>query len=118
MSEIFTNSGIVKLKAGSEPTALTSEQYTKLIELAQSQIMAETKIDFATSYASLDADTKVILEDACSSWAAIAAAANRQQDFFSRGAAIHNANINAFTYRESIKLLKDKKVTDFLGAGS
>lgn len=115
MTETLCNSGAVKLKAGYAVSIyLTSDHYTQLINQAEAAIGAATKINWVDLYATLDDDTKKILEDAASSHAAMGAI-NYDMLGYSRLSEVQTAqNINYTRYFDAIQLLKDKKTSDFI----
>lgn len=117
MTETLCTSGSVKLKAGKYFSSdLTAADFTTLINQAESAISSESRINFVDIYSSLDNDTKKILEDAASSHAAISVIGYDPLGFQSLAAAQFTTNVNYTRFKEAMNLLKDKKVTDFLGA--
>lgn len=109
MTETFCDSGHVKLKVGANGTALTSAQYTTLINEAEAYICNTLKFNYLTTYSTLTAGLKVILEDAASSHAAIAAI-NHRIDDFRLSVAQTMLNINYTRLTDAMNILK---TTDF-----
>lgn len=117
MAETFTNSGIVKLRAGTNHTALTADQYTELIEQAQADILAEIKDeskDWIADYGDLDSDKKKLFDLAASSHAAIGAIMNDPLALGGLAVATTAINTNLSLYQRAITKLKEKVVTDWL----
>ncbi len=115
MTETFTNSGIVKLKAGANvSTAITATQYTELINEAESYINTVTRVNYTDTYSTLNADVKKILDDAASSHAAVGAIQYDMSGYTSRAEAITILNSNYTRFQQAIAVLKDKQATDFI----
>jgi hypothetical protein len=108
------SSGAVVLKAGLNAKILTDANYTTLINQAESFINTATRINFTDTYAGLNADVKLILEDAASSYAAIGVINYDMSGFYSRTEAQTMLDVNWAKFRECINLLIDKKHTDFI----
>jgi len=112
---VFANEASVKLKAGKNVSAsVTSSNYTELISQAESYLNTLMRINYTDTFASLNADVKDILEDACSSHAAMAAINYDMSTYTSRAEAQTMLDVNYTRLQDAIKLLKDKKFTDFI----
>lgn len=115
MTETLCTSGAVKLKSGAGVSSdLTAENYTQLINQAESYINAATRINWVDLYASLDDNLKKILEDAASSHAAIGAVQYDSSNYVGTGEATTIINTNYTRYIDAINLLKEKAVSDFV----
>ena len=118
MAVTFTNSGIVKLKAGaSVSTAITDAQYTELINEAEAALSIEAKIpayELVANYGNLNANIKKILDDGASSHAAVAAIAHDPASYSKIGEAAFIANVNWTRYLNVVRLLKEKQYTDWI----
>ena len=115
MAETMCDSGAVKLKAGSNvSSALTADNYTQLINQAESFINVWTKTNFTDNYAGLNVDVQKILEEAASCHAATGAINYDMSGFSSRQEALQMVNILWARMMESLRLLKDRKYLDFL----
>ena len=113
MTETFCTSDLVKLKVGVNGTILSSAQYTSLINQAESYLNAVMRINLIDTYSSLNADAKLILEDAASSHAAIAAINYLTEDW-NLSVAQTLLNVNYTRLTDAITLLKDKNTTLFI----
>ena len=115
MAETFCTSGSVKLKAGANvSSAITAEQYTELINQAESFINTATRINYTDNYSSLNDDVKKILEDAASCHAATGAINYDMSGYTSRAEAQTMLDLCWARLMKAIELLKDKKHTDFI----
>ena len=117
MTTTFCNSGHVKLKAGANvSTALTDANYTTFINHAESFINDAVKIegvDMVAGYAALPANVKSIFEDCASSKAAISAI-NFDVTTYTASECQTMLDINYTIFSDCMKLLAEKKVTDFI----
>lgn len=94
MVETLCDSGVVKLKAGANvSSSLTPAHYTTLINQAETYISNLARKDFVSLYSGLAANYKKILEDFCSSYAAIEAIKYNMANFTSRQEALIMINI-------------------------
>lgn len=119
MAGIMCVSGAVLMKAGSKHNAKFSGANSDalidpLINQAESYINVATGVNFSDTYATLNADVKKILEDAASSHAAIAVINHDMSGYISRTEAQTMLNVNYTRLNDIIKLLKEKKGTDFV----
>lgn len=114
MTETLCTSAAVKLKAGANATELTAAQYTELINQAESHINTLTRVNFTDSYSGLNDDTKKILEDAASCYAACSAVAYDMDNYGSLTRAQTILNVNWAKFQECMKILKEKFNTDFI----
>ncbi len=109
-------SGAVVLKAGKNAVILPDADYTTFINQAESRINAVTRINYSDSYSGLNVDVAKILEDACSSLAAIPVINYDMSVYTSPSEAVAMINVNLDIINKSFALLKDKKYTDFINA--
>lgn len=112
---VFCNEASAKLKAGANVSAaLTSANWNEFISQAESYLNNVTRINFSDTFAALNADVKDILEDACGSHAAMAGIQYDMSGYTSRAEAQTMLDVNYTRLQDAIKLLKDKKHTDFM----
>lgn len=115
MVETLCSAADVQLKAGNDVSSdLTSGNYTTLINQAEAYIMAITRIDWVTLYSTLNSTYKIILNDAASSRAAMAAIAFDMSGYGSRANAQTAIDVNYTLFLDAIKLLKEKYTSDFI----
>jgi len=111
----MADSGAVKLKAGANvSTALTSAQYTQLINQAESYVNLLTRINYTDTYSGLNDDKKKILEEAVSCHAATAAINYDMSGYTSRQEVLNMLNLLWARLVEAIKLLKGKDQQAFV----
>ena len=119
MAETFCTSGAVKLKAGANvSTALTGANYTSLINQAEDYINVAVKkagVDLITAYAGLSSDVKLIIEDACSSKAALSAIAYDMSGYTNTAEAQTLLDVNYQIFSDCMERLELKQHTDFMG---
>jgi len=115
MAETLCDSGAVKLKAGANVATLTGSQYTQLINQAEADIMASTRIDWVNLYSSLDAENKLILEAACSDKAGIYAISYDMSGYTSRAEAITMLNVLWASFTDALRVLKEDNSKTYLG---
>lgn len=109
------DSGAVKLKAGANRnSSLTNADYEQAITQAESYINVVTRNNYTDSYAALNADVQKILEDACSSHAAMVIINNDMSGFTSRQEAQVMLDFNYSRLLDCIKLLKEQVNVDFI----
>ena len=116
MAVTFCTSGDVVLAAGINAITLKDTEYTTLINQAESAFnvaAAIVGINLVTTYATLNTDVKKILEDGAASHAAIAVIRNDMSGFTSREAETL-LDVNYTRYNDAVKLIRDKKGTDFM----
>jgi len=117
MTATFCTSGAVKLRAGSYvSTALTDDNYTTLIDQAQSNICVEAKYNFMDNYASLNADVKYILEEATSALSAIGAINYNTSSYPSPNVAETSLDVNWAIYQNAMKKLKEADYRNFVNS--
>ena len=115
MTVTMCDSGAVKLKAGANVSeSLTNDNYTQLINQAESYINLVTRINYTDTYSGLNDDVKKVLEDAASCHAATSAIGYDMSGYTSRQEALNLLNILWAKFTEILKELKDKKFTDFI----
>jgi hypothetical protein len=94
MTETLSDSGAVKLKAGSAvSTSLQAANYTSLINEAENYISNVARKDFVSLYSGLSSSYRLILQDFVSCHAAIAAINYDMSGFTSRQEALIKINI-------------------------
>ena len=110
MVETYCLAADVQLKSGSNAATLTAPQYTTLINQAEAWINNTMRKDYIALYAAgLNANTKLILNDLCSSKAAYINIAYNQ-DGTTTSEVTNLLNVNSQIIRDSIQLLKDQDV--------
>lgn len=115
-------SGAVIKKAGANVSTaiisgwLTASEFENWIAQAESFINVATRTNYSDTYAALNTDVQKILEDAASSHAAIQAINYDMSGYTSRAEAQVMLDVNWARLAEAIKLLRDKKSTDFINA--
>lgn len=114
MTTTMCNSGATVLKAGANAVELTDDQYTQLINQAESWINVNAKRNYTDDYAGLNADVAKLLEDACSSWSAIAAISYNMEDFTTRAEAQTMMDMNHDRTMEIIKLLRQDDYSTYV----
>ena len=121
----FCVSGMVLAKAGEnvDATLATVSNTTKVgddyfidiwITEAESYINVLTRNNYTDSYATLNVDTKKILQEASSNLAAIYAIQWNMAGYTSRIEAEDMINILWARFKQCIKLLEDQKAVTFL----
>ncbi len=110
MTETLCTSAHLKLKAGAHHTALTSAQYTDLINEAEGQIIADTRVNWIDVYSGMNSDFKQILQGAVSAYAANGAIMNDPLALGGLVVATTIVNKNLDTYDRAVNKLKDANV--------
>ena len=113
---IFATTAEVERKAGANASATSkAEAYVnQYMTEVESRINATAKFNFSDAYAGLNADTKGILKEIASNLAAMYVIQYDMSGFTSRIEAEDMINILRDGAETSMKLLKDKKITDFI----
>jgi len=121
---IMTSSGAVLQKAGDGVSAdLTGAGNVgesadtiigRFISGAQATINAVTRINYCDTYATLNEDVKYILEDVCTSLAAIHCISYDMSGYTSTTEAQSMIDIQRDNALRGMSLLKDKKQTTFI----
>ena len=115
MTETLCTSGSVKLKAGTNATALTTAQYTEIINQAEGAIVADTDINWLDIYSTMDADFKKILEGATASLAANTAIMYDPLALGGLAVATTAINRNLDEYDRAVRRLKEAEVYKAFG---
>lgn len=112
----FCGSEHVAYKAGlnASSVALADTFTNNYIFQAESFINSACRFNFSDVYASLNNDTKGILQETASDMAAISVICYDMSGFNSRIEAEDMINVLRDVYLRNIGLLKDKKTTDFI----
>ena len=105
---------IRKAGANASGSAITDPWTNDYINQVESQINADCRYNFSDNYASLNVDTKGILKETASNLAAIYVINYDMSGYSSRIEAEDMVNILRDAALRNIRLLKDKKVTDFI----
>lgn len=119
MTETFCVKADVLLKAGKDVDVggnLTDGNYTTFINLAESIINNQVKldgVDLVDDFTNMDTNVKNILKDAASSHAAMAAIAY-DMDGYTSNQAQTLLDYNKDRFEEAMRLLKDKNVINYL----
>lgn len=107
----IADSGDVKLAAGSKISdSLTSANYTTLINWAESELIADTKINVIDAYSGLDADFQPVMTAAVANKAAFAANRYDQTGWPTLNHAITAANMNLDEYDRAVKEIQKSDV--------
>ena len=112
----FASTAHVERKAGANASATSKAEGYCNDYLAQieSQINGVCRYNFSDNYSTLNVDTKEILKEIATNLAAIYVIQYDMSGFTSRIEAEDMINILRDAALRDIKLLKDKKVTDFI----
>ncbi|MBI4092273.1 MAG: hypothetical protein HY427_03670 [Candidatus Levybacteria bacterium] len=119
MAETLCTSGMVKHRAnyGASSTVTNSGTWmTELINQAEGQVIADTRVNWIDIYSTLNADFKQVLEQATACWAANAVIAYDTRGFLGVNEAATMINVNWAQYQQAIKTLKEDKTITFFGA--
>lgn len=114
----LSNSGLVKLAAGkvvSDDATITAADYDAWIEEAESQLLAETGVEWVSVFSDIGVVQKKILESAATAWAAVNAVRSDTRRFPSSGYALDQVNINLDRWDRAIAKLKDTNVSKIFG---
>ena len=110
-------SGGVVLKAGTNSKLLTEAQFEELINQAEGFISAQARYDYVTNYASISDIGKQLLEDTCTSKAAMFVINNDMSGFSSRTEAQVMLDVNNSQVVDNINLLRDADFKQFVQNG-
>lgn len=113
---IFATSDDIMVKAGEnvDSTGATEARINSLCSQVEAQINANCRYNFSDNYSSLNADTKGILTETASNLVAIYLISYNMGGYSSRIEAEDMINILRDAALRNIKILKDKKTTDFI----
>ena len=111
---IFASVSHVARKAGANVSAISTTDSNDYLTQVESQINSDCRFNFSDVYDSLNADTKGILKETASNLAAIYAVAYDMSGYTSRIEAEDIVNILRDAALRNLKILKDKKTTDFI----
>ena len=113
---IFATTAEVQRKAGAGASATSNvEAYINDFMLqVESRINAQCRFNFSDQYASLNDDTRGLLKEIASNFAAIYVIQYDMSGFSSRTEAENMINILWDAGNRALRLLKDKKVVDFV----
>jgi hypothetical protein len=114
MVETLCSAANVAFMAGQNAPTITAGEATELINRAEGFIASETRYDWVANYASMGDNTKKILEECCAAWAAIDHAKHDPSSYGDIEECNFICNVNFTKYKENMRLLKDKVVTDWL----
>lgn len=117
---IFATSDEIMVKAGEnvDVTGATEARINALCLQVESQINASVRYNFSDTYSTLNADTKGILSEVESNLVAIYLIIFNMAGYTSRIEAEDMINVLRDAALRGIKLLKDKKVEDFINETS
>ena len=113
MSETYCTKTDVQLKAGINATTLTDDQYTSLINEAETYLNSVMRLDLISSYGTLDETKKKILQLATSAHAAIQVISYDQSGYTS-GQVTNLLNALYTQLNDAVKILKEKYTSDFI----
>lgn len=113
---IFATLAEVQHKSGEGASSISNtETYiNQFMTEAESEINSECRYNFSDNYAALNDDTKGILKSVASNLAAIYVISYDMGGYTSRIEAENIINILRDAALRGLRLLKDKKVTDFI----
>jgi hypothetical protein len=117
MVETLTDSGAVKIKAGTNASILTAAQYEAAINRAEGFVCGQARYDFVTNYAGISDIGKELLDDVTSSKAAIEVINYDMSGFSSRTEAQVMLDVNYSNVVDNINLLRDDKYKEFVIKG-
>ncbi len=118
MTTTLTQEADVKLKAGANVSAaLTTDNYTSFINEAESHISMVSKVDWVTRYGDISTETKTVLGEITSAWAAIKAITYDMSGYTSRFEAAQMLNVNWAIYDQNLRFLKKQANTNFIIGG-
>ena len=118
----MASTGAVMFKAGANCNWQTHDGLTSgariafAVDEAESYINTNTRINYTDTFSTLNADVKAILQDTCACHAAITLINYDQSGYTSRQEALTMINILWGKMMENIRLLREKKNTDFINA--
>ena len=123
---ILTTSGLCFFKAGEHATTSVSpfrnvsgsEFAVAIISGAEAYISSLARYNFAGNYSSLNTQTRDILSEAVSNYAAAILISHDMSKFTSRVEAESMINLYMDNFTKQVEILKDKKVSDFLKSGT
>jgi hypothetical protein len=111
MTETLCTLGSVKLKAGTNHTALTAAQYTELINEAEGQLIADTRVNWITHWPQISGSNYVkIIQGAVSAKAANIAIMNDALAVGGLTTATTMINHNLDIYDRAVAKLKDANI--------
>jgi len=113
-ADLFCNEEQVRLKAGANAPSISSAAYITYISEACAYIDSATRVDFQSTYSTLNSEVKRILQDCAACYAALGVINYDMSGFTSRTEAQTMLDVNWAKVNELIKLLRDKKRTDFI----
>lgn len=117
MTYTLCTSGAMIIKAGANAstTAITSGAILALFnDHAENIINVSTRKNWITSYSSLNAGVKYILDDCCSSLGAISLITYDMSGFTSRAEAQSMIDVLNYSVNRDLKLLEEEKTKDFI----
>ena len=118
MTETFCTSAAVKFMAGAsrpaDDTVITGDDYTRLINEAESEINDQIRINFTDIYGSLNNDVKKLLESACAAHAAMAVIQHDMSGYTSRAEAQTMLDVNYTRFKDAMAILEEKEATKFI----
>lgn len=103
-----------KVGAGASATSNTEAFINSFMFQAESYINSQTRFNFSDAYAGLNDDTKGILQECATCIAAIYVISYDLSGYDSRIEAEDIINVLRDAYLRDLKLLRDKKVSDFI----
>lgn len=116
MSWTLTTSQAILYKAGANvsTTASTSGAILqKISDQAEAVVVAKSRYDWVTNYASVISSFKPILDDAVSSYGAILLIEYDMSGYTSNGEAVTMVNILRDTFERNMAILREKETQDF-----
>lgn len=113
---IFANNAEVERKAGSKASAISkAEAYTNdYLTQVESMINTVCRVNYSDTFSSLNADTKGLLKEAATNFAAIYVIIYDMSGYTTRIEAEDMINTLRDAGLRALALLRDKKKTDFI----
>lgn len=118
MTETLCDSGAVKIKAGVDaPTAVIGNPttMTQLINQAEGQLIADTRVNWIDVYSTLNPDFKQVIEGAVSAKAAVAVINYDPLSYGNLNTATTMINVLLDEYDRGVSKLKEDKVIKAFG---
>lgn len=110
MTVTLCTSGAVVLKAGKDATILADADYTTLINQAEGDLAADTRVDWVAVYSGISANYKQVIEGACAAKAAVSVIAYDPYALGSLTVATTKVNICLDEYDRAVSKLKDANI--------
>ena len=117
MTEVFTTSGAVLVKAGANANAtlkISGAAITRFLEEGEAFCNLTGRYDFTTNWASLTSNSKAVLAEAVANLAAIYLIQYDMSGYTSRVEAEDMINVLWARFNQCMKVIKDQKSITYL----